>query len=158
MIRYMRIMVLPLVMAAIGCGPPDVYQTEGVITKDGKPVPFLQITFQPDMLDSTRPPFAIADKDGKFEMKTGRERGCPPGTYTIHIEDPAAADGDTTPQKSDDFYEDYMYVIERYSPYNSELKYEADAHRSDFELKLDTAEYTKPKVPYRQTQNTTDVE
>lgn len=143
---------LSFLVAAVGCGPPDYYKCSGVVTHDGRPVPFLQITFKPDILDSTRPPMAIADKDGKFEMKCGREIGVPPGTYTVLIEDPAAADGGKTSTEAD-----YLYVVDRYSPQKSSLKYESDAHRADYELKLDTSEYTGPPVREQVIRNTTDI-
>lgn len=147
-----------LILAAVGCGPPDYYTLKGKVTQDGTPLPHLQIKLAPDMLDSTRPPFAISDEEGNFEMKCGRERGVPPGIYTFHVEDPSAVDGGVTPKQSDPHYDAYMYAVERYSPYNSDLKYESDAHRSDFELKLDTKEYTSAKVENRQVRNSTDVD
>ncbi len=152
----LRCLVLCVVAVCIGCGPPDYYTLSGTVTKDGKPIPYLQITMMPDAIDSTRPPMCLSKEDGSFVMRTGRESGVPPGTYTIHIEDPAEADGGRTPKQSDAFYEDYMYVIERYSADNSDLKYEADAHQSGYELQLDTKEYTKEKVPLQQIENTTD--
>ncbi len=114
-------------------------------------MPWVQITFQPEIADSVRPPIAIADENGRFEMTSGRNKGVPPGTYIVHIEDPAAADGGQTSTEPD-----YLYVIDRYSPYKSDLKYVADQHRTDYELKLDTKEYTGPEVRQDQVQNTTD--
>ncbi|GAB5401927.1 MAG: hypothetical protein Aurels2KO_01580 [Aureliella sp.] len=151
-------LLLLCVSCLVGCGPPDFYKLDGTITKDGRPLPHVQITFAPDAIDSTRPPFTISDENGNFEVTTGREYGLPPGGYTVHIEDPAAADGGTTPKKSDEHYDDYMYACERYSPQNSDLKYEADEHRAGFELKVDTKEYTKERVPLRGIENTTDVD
>lgn len=158
MIRQLPLLsaVALFALTSIGCGPPDFYELAGTVTKDGKPLPFVQITMMPDAIDSTRPPMTIADKDGKFVMKCGRELGVPPGTYTVVIADPSHDDGGTTPKKSDAFYDDYMYAVERYSADNSDLKYESDAHRSDYELALDTKEYSKPKVPLHDLENTTD--
>ncbi|GIW98974.1 MAG: hypothetical protein KatS3mg111_2307 [Pirellulaceae bacterium] len=85
-------------------------------------------------------------------MKTGRHIGVPPGSYIVHIEDPAAADGGQTSTDPD-----YLYVVDRYSPLKSDLKYLADAHRTDFELKLDTREYTGPPVREEKIRNTTDI-
>lgn len=62
--------------------------------------------------------------------------GVPPGSYTVIVEDPVAADGRRTSTS-----EDYLYVIDRYSPSKSDFKYVADQHRRDFELKLDTKDY-----------------
>lgn len=142
---------LALLFTAVGCGPPDYYACSGTVTHDGKPIGSLQITLEPVILDSVRPPMCLAKPDGSFELKTGRERGVPPGTYKVIIEDPAAADGLQTSTE-----EDYLYVIDRYGPAKSDMTYEADQHRSDFELKLDTKEYTGPPVRQTEVQNTTD--
>ncbi len=152
-----RLILLGLVAVCVGCGPPDFYELKGTVTKDGVPIPHVLITLAPDNIDSTRPPLALSKADGSFVIRCGSESGVPPGEYTFHIEDPAEADGGTTPKKSDSFYDAYIYVTERYSPDNSDLRYTADAHRTDYELKLDEKEYTKPKVEKRKTQNTTDV-
>lgn len=149
-------LMLLCIACTVGCGPPDFYELSGTVSKDGKPIPHLQIDLSPDAVDSTRPPMAMSDENGKFTIRTGRGNGVPPGSYTIQVLDPAAANGGTTPKKTDPFYEDYMYVVERYSPDNSDLKYEADAHRNDFVLDLAEKEYTKPKVKLQQGQNTTD--
>lgn len=146
-----------LLCSFVGCGEPDFYTCSGIVTHDGKPVDGLEINFAPDLLDSVRPPIAMSKEGGKFEMKTARNRGVPPGTYTIHIMDPAAANGgDTSKQLEGDAAVAYRYVVDRYSPQKSDLKYTADAHRSDFEIKLDTAEYSGPKVKEDKVQNTTD--
>ena len=151
-------LICSLLFAAVGCGPPDFYTLSGTVTSDGVPLPFIQITLAPDMIDSTRPPMALTDSTGKFEIKTGRNRGVPPGSYTVQIEDPAFADGGTTPKKTDAYYDQYQYACLRYSTNNSDLKYEADAHRTDYELKLDTKEPSKPLKPLRAVENTTDQE
>lgn len=143
-------MILALA-SLVGCGPPDYYRVNGTVTKDGSPVPYLQITFQPIPLDRCRPPMTIANEEGFFEMKCGRNYGVPPGTYTVHIEDPAEADGGKTSTEPD-----YLYVVDRYSPVKSDLLYESDAHRTGWELKLDTSEYTGPKVNKDVIKNTTD--
>lgn len=131
-----------LTMASlVGCGTPDYYQCEGVVTHEGKPVGPLLITFEPENPEAGRPPSAMSDKDGKFKMETGREAGVPPGNYLIHVVDPVAADGrkmSTAPE--------YLYVIDRYSPEKTDVKYTADSHQSNFELKLDKKEYTGPPV------------
>lgn len=149
-------LMLLCIACTVGCGPPDYYELSGTVTKDGKPIPHLEITLAPDAIDSTRPPLCLSKEDGSFILRTGRESGVPPGSYTFHIADPAAADGGTTPKKDDPFYEDYMYVVERYSSANSDLKYEADAHRNDFNLDLVEKEYTTPKVKLQKGANTTD--
>jgi hypothetical protein len=150
--RVWGAVVASMLAMTVGCGPPDHYACRGVATHDGTPVGSLQITFEPVILDSTRPPMCLSKPDGTFEVKHGRELGIPPGSYKIFIEDPAAADGLQTSTEPA-----YLYVIDRYSPLKSDLTYEADQHRTDFELKLDTKEYTGPAVKDPNViENTTD--
>ena len=137
---------------AIGCGPPDYYSCKGVVMHEGKPVPHVQITFSPVNPDATRPPVALSDENGKFEMKHGRNKGVPPGSYHVHIEDPAEADGGQTSDEPG-----YVFVTDRYNPIKSDLKYEADQHRSDFVLDLPKTEYTGPEIKTEEIENTTDI-
>jgi hypothetical protein len=124
-----------LLAGAIGCEPPKYYKCEGVVMHDGEPVPYLQITFAPDIVDSVRMPIAISDVEGRFQMASGRHEGVPPGSYTVYVEDPGEPDGRRTSLEPS-----YLYVIDRYSPEKSDYKYVADRHRTDFILRLDTRE------------------
>lgn len=156
-IRYSFLALAALLLfSAAGCGPPDYYECAGVVTKDGEPVPWVMIEFMPDEIDTVRPPRGIADKEGNFVMKSARKIGVPPGTYTVRIIDPAADDGGQTIKPGDEHYENYSYVVDRYSAQKSDLKYTADSHQSSFELKADTREYTGPAVQQENVQNTTD--
>jgi len=119
----------------VGCEKPAYYTCMGTITHDGRPVPDLQITFAPVMIDSVRSPMGLTDANGKFEMTTARFRGVPPGKFKVFVEDPRAADGSRT--RIDD---DYLYVTKRYCELNSDVIYVSDMHRENFELKLDTKE------------------
>ena len=144
-------MMLVAISALVGCGPPDYYKCSGVVTHKGNPIPYVEITFQPELIDSVRPPHALADENGEFEMKCGRERGVPPGKYTIIIQDPAKADGGQTSTEPD-----YLYVTDRYSPAKSDLTYEADQHRTGWEMELPESEYTGPKIRKERIENTTE--
>ena len=62
-------MLLGMLALSVGCGKPDYYKCEGVVTLDGKPIPALQISFQPDIVDN-RPPIAITNEQGKFQMSS----------------------------------------------------------------------------------------
>ncbi len=130
-----------LFVTALGCGKADFYQCEGVVTHDGKPIPALQVDFLPENPDLGRPPYAITDENGHFQLTTGREYGLIPGSYTVSVQDPGAADGRKTSTEPE-----YLYVIDRYSVLKSDIKYEADRHNKNFELKLDTKDYTGPPV------------
>ncbi len=134
-------LILGLMLGASGCGTPDFYQCEGVVTHEGTPIPDLEVNFEPEDPDLGRPPYAITDENGKFQLTTGREYGLIPGTYKVSVQDPGAADGRQTSTQPD-----YLYVIDRYSPEKSEIKYEANQHNTNFELKLDKKDYTGPPV------------
>lgn len=117
-------------MCSIGCGTPDYYQCDGTVTLDGQPIANLQITFKPDNPDD-RPPIAMTDASGKFQMTTGRETGIKPGEYKVVIEDPGAADGRKTSTEPS-----YLYVVDRYSAKKTDLEYKADHHESNYKLDL----------------------
>ncbi len=119
-----------LLLCAVGCDQPDYYQCDGTVTLDGTPIPNLQITFAPDNPDD-RPPIAMTDASGQFQMSTGREMGVKPGSYKVIIEDPGAADGRKTSTEPG-----YVYVVERYSTAKSDINYNADHHESNYQLSL----------------------
>lgn len=118
---------------------------------EGNPIPHVQITFAPENPDAVRPPMAMADENGEFEMKCGRNKGVPPGRYFIHIEDPAEADGGQTSTEPN-----YLFVVDRFSPVKSDLMYDSDQHRTGWEMDLPKTEYTGPEVKEETMENTTD--
>ncbi len=122
--------LLAVIAVTVGCGQPDYYTCAGTITLEGKPIGNLQVTFAPDNPDS-RPPIALTDAAGKFQMTTGREIGVKPGNYKIVIEDPGAADGRKTSTEPD-----YLYVVGRYSVDKTDLDYKADRHQNDYQVSL----------------------
>ena len=124
--------LLFLVLGVAGCGEPDFYRVSGVVTRAGKPMEFLQITFVPDNPELVRPPIAMTDKEGKFKLMTGSIVGVKKGSYSIHIDDPERVGGGKTSTE-----EDYVHVISRYSAQNSDLKIDVDRHIDDYQLKLD---------------------
>ncbi|MCA9193050.1 MAG: hypothetical protein KDB03_14850 [Planctomycetales bacterium] len=130
--RRIGLVIAALIASFAGCGPPEYCRVSGIVTHNGKPVPFLQIRLAPVILDSGRPPLAMSDKDGKFEMTTGRTVGVKNGEYTVHIEDPVAVDGAKTSTDPD-----YLYCVDKYSPKNSALKLTIDHHLDNFELVLE---------------------
>ena len=131
--RFQRMLVVSLASGLcflVGCGEPDYYLCNGVVTLNDKPIGDLQITFQPNEVGG-RPPIGLTDKEGRFEMTSGSEYGVPPGSYKIFIEDPAAADGRKTSTQPD-----YLYVVGNYGPQKSDLTYEANSHQKNYEIKL----------------------
>ena len=128
--RFPLALILCSLTLAVGCGQPDFYQCDGTVTLDGKPIGNLQVTFAPGNPDD-RPPIAMTDASGKFQMTTGREIGIKPGDYKVVIEDPGAADGRKTSTEPG-----YLYVVDRYSAAKSDLMYKADHHESNYEISL----------------------
>ena len=125
--------VATLMVCVAGCAEPDFYQMNGIVTHNGKPMPYLQITMAPDAIETHPPSLSVSDENGKFEMRIGRRTvGVKPGTYTVHVEDPVAVDGAQTSTEPD-----YLLVIDKYGPEKSALKMEVNQHLQGFELKLD---------------------
>jgi hypothetical protein len=59
--------------------PPPLETVEGRVTAQGRALPFVMVTFNPD--DPTNPERydGAADKDGSFRLK------CPPGRYRVTL-------------------------------------------------------------------------
>jgi hypothetical protein len=89
----------------VGCGgsPFELVPVSGVVTLDGKPVPYTQVTFQPRSTDDPTQagPSSVAscDDTGRFELKTIKgEDGAVVGTHTVRISSlgpPRDLSGDT---------------------------------------------------------------
>jgi hypothetical protein len=74
-------LVAILAAAAAGCSkaPPPIVPVTGVVTLDGKPLPFAIVKFYPqsDNLDAEYIGSAVTDKDGRYTLMTkGQPGGC----------------------------------------------------------------------------------
>jgi hypothetical protein len=85
--RGSRLVVSCLCLAALfaaGCGKkgPDVVPVTGRITKGGKPVSFLTVTFWPEL---GRASMARTDADGRYELEFSKDipMGAVPGRHTV---------------------------------------------------------------------------
>jgi hypothetical protein len=72
-----------LALAAAGCGGPRVVKVSGTVTRGGRPVDKLQVTFQPE---HGRPSWGITDKDGHYTLNYERGRdGAVTGTHKVWV-------------------------------------------------------------------------
>ncbi len=71
-------------LSVAGCGPngPDVVPVTGKITKGGKPVSFVTVTFVPEL---GRASMARTDADGHYELEFSKEipYGAVPGQHKV---------------------------------------------------------------------------
>lgn len=80
-----------LLLYALGCGRSgptaeivDVEPVSGVLTYQGKPLEYFQVTFYPT--DGRRPAAGVTDGAGKFTLGTNEEGdGAPPGPCKVSI-------------------------------------------------------------------------
>lgn len=66
-----------------GCGGRYDASVKGAITFDGKPLPRGTIKFVPD--ESGPAAYGMIESDGSYSIMTGREKGLPPGPYTVTV-------------------------------------------------------------------------
>src|SRR5438067_1740402 len=71
--------------AVIGCGPsgPDIVPVSGTVMRNGKPVPYVTVYFQPT---SGRPSLGSCDAEGKFKLGYTREQdGAKVDTHSVYV-------------------------------------------------------------------------
>ena len=121
-------------LAVVGCGPsgPKLYQIKGTVTREGRPVKYLYITFSPDDDGTKAVSVGASDKDGRFEMMIASTPGVYPGPHKIFCHDPLIDLGSKTSTEPD-----YLACIKEYSPANSPLTINVEKNISNYELKLD---------------------
>lgn len=84
-------------LAGCGSGGPAIVAVEGVITLDGKPIPDIRVTFQPENKSEEMRgmgSFGLTDADGKFVLKlSDNERsGAVVGPHTVILADKRTED------------------------------------------------------------------
>jgi hypothetical protein len=76
----------------VGCGSAYDASVAGVVTLDGKSLPYGLVGFYP--VSPGPAAYAYIDESGKYAVRTGREEGLPPGEYQVTVaanEPPAIA-------------------------------------------------------------------
>jgi hypothetical protein len=121
-------------LAISGCGSsgPKLYKIKGTVTREGKPVKFLYITFSPDDGGTKAVSVGASDDQGRFEMMIASTPGVYPGPHKIFCHDPLLDLGSKTSTEPD-----YLACIKEYSPEKSPLTINVDKNISNYELKLD---------------------
>lgn len=82
-----HLMCAALMTLSLGCaGEPEVYQVEGTLSYQGKPLPEdVSVFFTP--IDGRRPSGGNTDTAGHFKMRwTGMIDGAVPGEHIVHVE------------------------------------------------------------------------
>ena len=129
-----RGMLAVCMLAIVGCGPsgPKLYQIKGTVTREGKPVKYLYITFSPDDEGTKAVSVGASDEKGHFEMKIASTPGVYPGPHKIFCHDPLLDMGSKTSTEPD-----YLACIKEYAPGKSPLTINVDKNLSNYELKMD---------------------
>jgi hypothetical protein len=87
-----------LIALALGCkaGDQRLCEIEGTLRFKGKPIPNVQISFEPDDLSTKSTSMAITDANGRFVMMIGSTPGVFKGKNKVICDDPMAAMGSKT--------------------------------------------------------------
>jgi hypothetical protein len=129
--QWCGVVLLTCVVAGCSDPGPQMYSFSGVATRNGKPLPKLCITLQPDDRDRNPSSVATTDEEGRFTMTIGSKEGVFPGGYQVVVSDPSALQGG---RSTDD--PDYRAALEAYGA-QSPLHITVDKDDDEVELKLD---------------------
>ena len=83
--RLVRLTLLTGCLFAAGCTPsgPRIVEVSGTLTRNGKPVPGLEVYFMPDQ---GRPSVGSADSQGRFKLGyTHDQDGAITGSHTVFV-------------------------------------------------------------------------
>jgi hypothetical protein len=91
-------------IALVGCGSSAEYElvpVSGVVTLDGKPVPYTSVTFVPRAAEGKVNPgpgsIATCDDQGRYQLQTIRgDDGAVVGTHSVQISSTGGPPGPTT--------------------------------------------------------------
>jgi hypothetical protein len=87
---------LPLVLGqVIGCGRHPA-KLSGAVTLDGKPLPTGMISLSPARSGPSA--YGEITPDGRFELKTGSEKGLEPGEYVVTVAANAVGPDEPVPE------------------------------------------------------------
>lgn len=121
-----------------GCSSsgPDIVEVAGRLTRGGKPVPNLTVTFHPD---NGRPSWGKADADGNFSLSYDPERdGARVGMHTVFVTYKPGSMAEEIGQVKVTHHADETAILEKYGDMTkSPLRIEITEEVDDLEIKLD---------------------
>ena len=125
----LAIAVLSLTVTGCSKGGPEIVPVSGVVTRNGKPVPFVTVYFQPT---TGRPSLGNCDAEGRFKLGYTREQdGAKVDTHTVYVVHFGEAAGGPPPA-------DFKQIYAKYgTPELSPLKIEIKKPVSNLEVKLE---------------------
>lgn len=127
-----RSILVALALSIAGCGAEGAVPVSGRVTLDGKPLPGVHVSFQPQNAAEDAPggSYAVTDADGKYQLRLvdSDQPGAAPGKHRVEIVAKAGPTDDTDrrgrpPPVS-------VVVPERYNRF-SELSFDVPASGTD---------------------------
>lgn len=95
--KLLSTLALAICVAGCGSGGPPTAKVSGTVTLDGKPLPDIRVTFQPDNKSEEMKgmgSFGLTDANGKFDLKLSdtQSAGAVVGGHTVILADKLAED------------------------------------------------------------------
>jgi hypothetical protein len=131
-IRALCLPPIALLVFVAGCssGGPDMVDVSGTVTRNGQPVPNIDVYFQPT---EGRPSLGTTDAQGRFTMQyTHDQSGVRVGNHTVYvIFNPNEGSGTKAPS-------DLGKILAKYgTPEKSPIKLEVKKALKDVKIELD---------------------
>jgi len=124
-----------LLTAGCGGSGPDIVEVEGRLTRGGKPVPNLTVTFLPD---EGRPSWGRSDENGYFKLNYDPERdGAKVGMHTVVVRFKAMSLDEETGKTKVKHHPEEQAIVEKYGGMGEKLRIEIKEAVDDLEIKLD---------------------
>src|SRR4051794_14430199 len=121
---WLGLILFPFVLSGCNKSGPKIAPVHGQVTVDGRPLKFVDVSFQPD--DSQRPSMGQTDADGRYEL--GYKRGQPGaivGSHTVRIS--ISAENVRNPP-----------IIAKEFDTQTTLRREVEPHDNEFDFKVTT--------------------
>ncbi|MFM8275192.1 MAG: hypothetical protein ACKODX_23065 [Gemmata sp.] len=122
--------------ALCGCNSgPKIVPVSGTLTRNGKPVPYLTVNFEPA---TGRPSWGVADENGRFTLEYDiTNKGAVTGTHTVWvIWRPSSPQEEFNPAKAKKPAE-LDAIQTKYGSGKSPIKVDITAATDSLEIKLD---------------------
>ncbi|WP_425616818.1 hypothetical protein NA78x_000478 [Anatilimnocola sp. NA78] len=124
-----------LLLLLVGCQPGDerLCEIEGTLRYKGKPIPRVQISFEPDDLTAKSTSMGMSDDSGRFVMMIGSTPGVFKGKVKVYCDDPVAAVGSKM-EVPPEVESDYRALVKKYG--HGKSKHELTIEKTDKKLDL----------------------